>query len=180
MRRKEKDKRVLRPGNGGQQNSRRKRIRKNNRQVFSTNKNNPRMRRKKSKSNNKLIFLMIFALVAFVIGAGIGVSLSFDDGDDGPKYVDVTKEMTHNLNETNPAYIYDSDVDNVDYNENATSQFDIDYQSYEEDLSSQYENLDQSYSEDVSYQQDYAELYLINQNKSATNNLEQLYDKLYE
>ena len=32
------------------------------------------------------MFLVILALVAFVIGAGMGVSLSFDDGDDGQEY----------------------------------------------------------------------------------------------
>lgn len=63
---------------------------------------------------------MILAIVGFVIGAGIGVSLSFDDGsaDDGPHIVNVTKEMTTNLNETDNSVIYDEDVDAVDYNSN--------------------------------------------------------------
>ena len=95
---------------------------------------------------------MILALVAFVIGAGIGVSLSFDSGDDGPKYENVTKEMTHNLNETNVTY-YDSDIDDVDYNENGTSQFDVTYGG-EEYL---YEYGDQSSGEEESYQYDYSQ-----------------------
>lgn len=169
MRRKNDDKRVLRAGNGRQQNSRGKRIRrKGNRQVFSRKNNarqpfsapnnNPRRRRKKAKTNNKLVFLMIFALVAFVIGAGIGVSLSFDNGDDGPKYENVTKEMTQNLNDTNVTY-FDDAVDDVDYNENGT-QFDINYesgygeeylpdnnQSSGESESYQYENSDYAYEQ---------------------------------
>lgn len=153
MRRKKDDKRVLRSGNGRQQKSRGKRIRrKSNRQVFSAPKNNPRRRKKNPKTNKKMVFLMILALVAFVIGAGIGVSLSFDSGDDGPKYENVTKEMTHNLNETNVTY-YDSDIDDVDYNENGTSQFDVTYGG-EEYL---YEYGNPSSGEDESYQYDYSE-----------------------
>ena len=137
MRRKRDDKRVLRPGNGQQTSSRRKRKRNNNRQFFSKNQNQPRAPRrqkKKRKTNNKLVFLMILALVAFVIGAGIGVSLSFDDGtpDDTPKYENVTKEMTSNLNDTQDIY-FDKDVDEIDYNENATSQFNIRYANNSED-----------------------------------------------
>lgn len=61
---------------------------------------------------------MILAIVGFVIGAGIGVSLSFDDdGDDEPHVENVTKEMTTNLNQSEPV-IYDKDVDTVDYNSN--------------------------------------------------------------
>ena len=153
-RRKENDKRVLRPGNGRQQKSRRKLIRKNNRQVFSTNNKAPKRRRKKAKSNNKLVFFMIFALVAFVIGAGIGVSLSFDDGtDEGPKYENVTKEMTQNLNETNVSY-YDSEVDGVDFNENTTSQLDVNYPSYGE-------GEDYQYNESSAESEDYVEEYYV-------------------
>ena len=62
---------------------------------------------------------MILALVAFVIGAGCGISMSFDDGDDGPQWENVTKEMTTDLNDTEPFY-YDDELDNVDYNDNET------------------------------------------------------------
>ena len=71
------------------------------------------------------VFLMIIALVAFVIGAGIGVSLSFEDNhvDEGPHFVNVTKEMTSDLNDTEDVY-YDKSADAIDYNQNQT-QFDI-------------------------------------------------------
>ena len=127
MRRKKDDKRVLRPGNGRQNNSRR--IKRNNRQFISRRNDNyyprnPHNRRPK-KNNGKLVFLMIIALVAFVIGAGIGVSLSFEDNqvDEGPHFVNVTKEMTADLNDTEDVY-YDKSADDVDYNQNQT-QFSI-------------------------------------------------------
>ncbi len=126
MRQKKDDKRVLRPGNGYQSTSRLKRRRMNNhgndRPFRYNNRNQPNRNRKKSKSNNKLVFFMIVALVAFVIGAGIGVSLSLDDGtSDEPQFENVTKEMTTNLNDTPDVY-FDSD-DEIDFNENQTSQF---------------------------------------------------------
>lgn len=129
MRRKKDDKRVLRSGNGRQSNSRRlksnrhfiPRRQKNN--VGYGNPRNPRIRRTKSKRSKKLVLVMIIALLAFVIGAGIGISLSFDNGDadEGPHYQNVTKNMTSNLNETEDVY-YDKTTDAIDYNENTTSQ----------------------------------------------------------
>lgn len=108
MRRKKDDKRVLvSPRDNRQRNSRRQRRR------------NPPINRKKAKRNKKTVLLMILALVAFVIGAGIGISLSFDHGNDGPQWENVTKEMTTNLNDTEPVY-YDSELDRVDYNDNET------------------------------------------------------------
>lgn len=78
------------------------------------------------------MFLVILALVAFVIGAGMGVSLSFDDGSDSqPHFENVTKEMTKNVN--NSSVIFDKEVDDVDYNENITSQLDTDYLKKYED-----------------------------------------------
>jgi len=72
------------------------------------------------------MIVMIIALVSFVIGAGIGVSLSFDNGsaDEGPHYENVTKEMTSNLNDTEDVY-YDKTTDAVDYNANDTSQLSV-------------------------------------------------------
>lgn len=76
--------------------------------------------RRKKKTSGVSLFIIIIALVAFVIGAGIGISLSFDDGsDDGPHYENVTKEMTTNLNDTEPIY-FDKEVDGVDFNDNQT------------------------------------------------------------
>ena len=121
MRRKKDDKRVLvSPIDARKNNSRRQKIRRpiNNSRNKSRNynRNNPRNKRKRS---GLTVFLMILALVAFVIGAGIGISLSFDDGDDGPHWVNVTEEMTTGLNETEPIY-YDSELDDIDFNSNET------------------------------------------------------------
>ena len=150
MRRKKDDKRVLRAGNGRQSSSRRRKL--PNRQFINRGQRNngypkpprhPKNRRKKNKASRKTIFFMILALVAFVIGAGIGVYLSFDTGDDGPHYVNVTKEMTTNLNNTTPVY-FDKEVDDIDFNENASSQLNVNYEysdytykDYSEDYSNQ-------------------------------------------
>ena len=76
--------------------------------------------RQKPKRNGITVILVILALIAFVIGAGIGISLSFDDGnDDGPRWINVTEEMTTNLNDTQHVY-YDTELDDVDFNDNAT------------------------------------------------------------
>ena len=59
------------------------------------------------------------------------VSLSFDDGtDEGPKFVNVTKEMTSNLNETEEVS-FEKNVDDVDYNENVTSQYNLEFKNSE-------------------------------------------------
>ena len=107
MRRKKDNKRVLvSPRDTRRQNQKRQ-----------MRRNPPK---KKKKSSGITLFLMIFALLAFVIGAGIGISLSFDDGhDDGPHFENVTKEMTTNLNDTEPIY-YEKDVDDLDFNDNQT------------------------------------------------------------
>lgn len=70
--------------------------------------------------------VVIIALISFVIGAGIGVSLSFenDSADEGPHFENVTKEMTSNLNDTEDVY-YDKTTDAVDYNANDTSQLNV-------------------------------------------------------
>ena len=123
MRRKKDDKRVLiSPRENRKKTSRRqKRM-----------KSTPRTRNNHKRSR-RTVFLMILALVAFVIGAGIGISMSFDDGnDDGPHWVNVTKEMTTNLNDTEPVY-YDSEVDDVDFNSNDTL---TDYNITAEDMPS--------------------------------------------
>ncbi len=62
---------------------------------------------------------MIIALVAFIAGAGFGISLSLDDGSDEPQVVNVTKEMTTNLNNTTPV-VYDEELDDIDFNDNET------------------------------------------------------------
>ena len=142
MRRNKDDKRVLRSGNGRKPNSRQnnrngrkllpRRSMRNNAPSYPRNyenPRNPRNPRRKKKSSGKLVLVMIVALVAFVIGAGIGVSLSFEENtvDEGLHYENVTKEMTSNLNSTEDVY-FDKTTDGVDYNQNETSQLDVKYQ----------------------------------------------------
>ena len=63
-----------------------------------------------------LILLLVIALAAFVIGAGCGVFMEFEQSNNStPEYENVTVEMTTNLNET-PDFYYDKDLDGVDYN----------------------------------------------------------------
>ena len=117
MRRKKDDKRVLvSPRDNRQKKSRRQKIRrsKSNSMPYNKPKSN-------SKRSRRTVFLMILALVAFVIGAGIGISLSFENNSDdsGPQWVNVTKEMTSDLNDTEPV-IYDQEVDDIDFNDNET------------------------------------------------------------
>ena len=122
MRRKKDDKRVLRSGNGRQNTSKRKFRR-------SRNKFNNRPPRHQNqtyrKSSGALMFIVILALVAFVIGAGIGVSLSFDDSSEQPHVENVTEEMTKNVN--NSSVVFDMEVDGIDYNENGSSQLNAQY-----------------------------------------------------
>ena len=129
MRRRKDDKRVLRSGNGRQNTSKRKFGRGKNK--FNNRPSRPMKQRQRKpkqprKSSGTLMFIVIIALVAFVIGAGMGVSLSFDDGNDGqPHFENVTEEMTKNI--TANEVIYDKEVDGIDYNENGSSLIDTQY-----------------------------------------------------
>lgn len=137
MRGNKDDKRVLRSGNGRQNNSKRKIRRRSNNSYNSRSPAAARQarnrRKQKRKSSGTLMMVMIIALIAFVIGAGIGVSLSFDDGssdDDKPQYENVTDEMTANLNDTEDVY-FEKNVDDVDFNENQTSELTVTYTANE-------------------------------------------------
>ena len=117
MRRKKDDKRVLvSPRDNRQKKSRRQKIRRSKSNPMPYNKP-----KSTSKRSRRTVFLMILALVAFVIGAGIGISLSFENNSDdsGPQWVNVTKEMTSDLNDTEPV-IYDQEADDIDFNDNET------------------------------------------------------------
>lgn len=112
--------------------------------------------RKEPKTHSKTtVLLLILALVAFIIGAGAGVSLSLDDGQSHePHYQNVTVEMTKNVtnhtNNTNPV-IYDQDVDNVDYNNpQSLSGNQSSADNYDE-------YYDEGYSDDYEYSEDYSE-----------------------
>ena len=128
MRRKKDDKRVLRSGNGRQNTSKRKfrrsRNKFNNRPPRHQNQTYRKPKRQR-KSSGALMFIVILALVAFVIGAGIGVSLSFDDSSEQPHVENVTEEMTKNVN--NSSVVFDMEVDGIDYNENGSSQLNAQY-----------------------------------------------------
>ena len=127
MRRKKDNKRVLRRGNGREDNRSRRtpnfslKNRNNNNRYAPVAHNNYKKQKKRSR---KTVLLMILVLAAFIMGAGSGVLLSFDDGTDDAKnethYENVTVEMTTHLNESKGVVFDESD--NVDFNENKTSQ----------------------------------------------------------
>ena len=121
MRRKKDDKRVLvSPRDAHKKNNKRQLIKRNrNNRIRHSNKYGNNVRR--SKTSRITIILMVLALLAFVVGAGLGIFWNLDSSsqDDGPHWINVTEEMTTNLNETEPVY-YDASVDDVDYNSNQT------------------------------------------------------------
>ncbi len=115
MRRKKDDKRVLfSPQNNRRRSSNNRRISFPQRQ-----QNNRRRQPKPRKWSNGTVFVIILALIAFVVGAGAGISLALDlNEDNGPTWHNVTKEMTTNLTDDNVTY--DKEVDGIDYNDNQT------------------------------------------------------------
>ena len=121
MRRKKDDKRVLvSPRDAHKKNNKRQLIKRNrNNRIRHSNNYGNNVRR--SKTSRITIILMVLALLAFVVGAGLGIFWNLDSRsqDDGPHWINVTEEMTTNLNETEPVY-YDASVDDVDYNSNQT------------------------------------------------------------
>ena len=136
MRRNKDDKRVLRSGNGRQNTSKRRcigrddsrklkdrhfisRNQTNNRHFMYGNQHKNKVK-KKRKTSGFLVLIMVIALVSFVIGAGIGVSLSFEDNTEPPHIENVTEEMTTGLNNTENVS-FDKEVDGIDYDENSSS-----------------------------------------------------------
>ena len=68
------------------------------------------------KNDRIIVVFMIIALIAFCIGAGIGVSMSISDDGGGAEnntthVENVTQEMTTNLNDNGSEIIYDSEID---------------------------------------------------------------------
>lgn len=101
------------------------RKKKNERQILRSPRDNASSRRRKrrsppkkpSKSSRTTVLVIIVVLVAFVVGAGMGVSLAlgvFDEHNDTQHYKNVTDEMTSGLNKTNHS-IYDEPK--IDYND---------------------------------------------------------------
>lgn len=79
------------------------------------------------RNDGKIALIMILALIAFVIGSAIGISVSIGEHDNmtnannNTTHVEnVTVEMTSNLN-NNQTVEFDYEADNVDYNENYTN-----------------------------------------------------------
>ena len=71
------------------------------------------------KNDGKIVLILIFVLVAFIVGAGIGVTMGLDGGNNDKNEThikNVTVEMTTNLNETDDAVYYDKEIDGVDFN----------------------------------------------------------------
>ena len=118
MRRKKDDKRVLvSPRETRKKANKRQLLGNRNRRIRNANNYN---NVKKSKTSKITLFLMIFALVAFVVGAGLGMIWNTEDNThEAPHWINVTEEMTTNLNDTEPVY-YDASVDDVDFNSNQT------------------------------------------------------------
>ena len=119
MRRKKDDKRVLvSPRETRKKANKRQLLGNRNRRIRNANNYNNDV--KKSKTSKITLFLMIFALVAFVVGAGLGMIWNTEDNThEAPHWINVTEEMTTNLNDTEPVY-YDASVDDVDFNSNQT------------------------------------------------------------
>ena len=119
MRRKKDDKRVLvSPRETRKKANKRQLLGNRNRRIRNANNYNNNV--KKSKTSKITLFLMIFALVAFVVGAGLGMIWNAEDNThEAPHWINVTEEMTTHLNDTEPVY-YDASVDDVDFNSNQT------------------------------------------------------------
>ncbi|WP_407432977.1 hypothetical protein [Methanobrevibacter sp.] len=73
-----------------------------------------------------IALLMILALIAFVVGSAVGISISIGEHDNQTKqnntthFENVTSEMLSNKN-PNVSIEYDYDLDSVDYNQNYTN-----------------------------------------------------------
>lgn len=79
------------------------------------------------KNEGKLALIMILALIAFIVGSAIGVSVSLSQQDNqtlenNTTHIEnVTVEMTTNLNQEEEIS-YDYDQDYIDFNDNYTRQ----------------------------------------------------------
>ena len=81
------------------------------------------------RNEGKIALIMILALIAFVVGSAIGISVSMSEQDNATAennntthVENVTVEMTSNLNNKNNTVEFDYEADYVDFNENYTNQ----------------------------------------------------------
>ena len=82
------------------------------------------------RNEGKIALIMILALIAFVIGSAIGISVSINEHDNATAennnntthVENVTVEMTSNLNNKSNTVEFDYEADYVDFNENYTNQ----------------------------------------------------------
>ena len=78
------------------------------------------------KNEGIIALLMILALVAFVIGSAIGITVSIEEHEklnntnNTTNVENVTVEMTTGLNDSDDAVYYDYERDNLDFNDNYT------------------------------------------------------------
>ena len=106
MARRRNEKQVLVP-RGGRQQRRSRKTRKVNQ--FRPNRppgyGNNRRNTNRSKPSGMLVFIMIIALVAFVIGAGVGVSLNLENEAENsePAFQNVTEQMVINITNNSPS-----------------------------------------------------------------------------
>ena len=78
------------------------------------------------RNEGKIALIMILALIAFVIGSAIGITVSIEQHENqtNPEnnttvhVENVTVEMTSNINNKSNSVTYDYVQDNVDYNQN--------------------------------------------------------------
>lgn len=127
--RKKKDKRVLKsPRSANARNNKRIRRRNSNRppqnnQRFGRNsnpRNNERIRmrnapKKQKKASKTTLIIIVIALIAFVVGAGAGISMALGGDEEAPQFENVTVEMTSNLSDVDEVY-FDSN-DSIDFND---------------------------------------------------------------
>lgn len=125
--RKKKNKRVLKSRYKGSSNNKQKRRlsfgggQTQRFPPYNVQDNGFSQSRKPRKTSKNTMILIIIALIAFVVGAGIGISMAIGGSDnntvvdDGVTFVNVTDEMTSNLNGSGKVFV-DDGVYNIDYN----------------------------------------------------------------
>lgn len=126
--RKQNDKRVLKTRYNNHHNKKQKRgfsygNRQNNRLPYNDVQSVGFSKSKKPrKTSRNTMIIIIIALLAFVIGAGIGISMAINGPsnnntvvEDGMTFENVTVQMTSDLNGSGKGFV-DDGVYNIDYN----------------------------------------------------------------